>query len=315
MSFRLFIYYCALIGGWSGLLGWALGWPRNMVPAPLEVPTLVNAMARSGVRGLYLGLAIALGLGLVDAIWNLSLRRFGAVLVRVGIGFLVGAVGGMIGGMVGAYLYFQLQKAHVLILGWMLTGLLVGVSISVFELLNGFVQKRDLKGARKKMIKCLLGGVVGGAAGGSLAVFLRNFWEAREAELLWSPTALGFTALGMCIGLFVGLTQIILKEAWIKVEAGFRSGREMLLTKEKTTIGRAESSDIGLFGDQTIDKLHATIVHTGPRFVLEDAGSPAGTFVNDQPVKGQVMLRTGDLIRIGRSLLRFGERQTPPRGK
>ncbi len=315
MSFRLFIYYCALIGGWSGLLGWALGWPKSMVPAAMEIPTMVNAMSRSGVRGLYLGLAVALGLGLVDAIWNVSLRRPGAVMVRVAIGFLVGAVGGMIGGVVGAFLYFKLQQAHVLILGWTLTGLLVGLSISVFELLNGFVQKKDLGSARKKMIKCLLGGLAGGAVGGVLAVTVRGFWDAQQAEQLWSPTAFGFTALGMCIGLFVGLAQVMLKEAWIKVEAGFRPGREMLLSKEKTTIGRAESCDIGLFGDANIEKLHASILHNGPRFVLEDAGSSAGTFVNEQPVRGQVVLRAGDLIRIGKSVLRFGERQSSTRKK
>ena len=74
---------------------------------------------------------------------------------------------------------------------------------------------------------------------------------------------MGFVALGMCIGLLVGLAQVILKEAWIKVEAGFRSGREMILAKDKTSIGRAEGVDIPLFGDAAVGRLHAHIVQRG----------------------------------------------------
>ena len=78
--------------------------------------------------------------------------------------------------------------------------------------------------------------------------------------------------LGVCIGLLIGLAQVILKEAWIKVEAGFRAGRELMLTKDETTIGRAEGCDLGLFGDNTIEKLHARIVLKNNRYLLEDAG-------------------------------------------
>ena len=33
------------------------------------------------------------------------------------------------------------------------------------------------------------------------------------------------------------------------------AGREIMLTKDETTIGRAESCDIGLFGDNAIERL------------------------------------------------------------
>ena len=161
-------------------------------------------------------------------------------------------------------------------------------------------------------MKCLIGGTAGGILGGILAMLLKMGWESalsdRSADAL-SPTAMGFVALGMCIGLLVGLAQVILKEAWIRVEAGFRSGREMILAKERTTIGRAESCDIGLFGDNTIEKLHASILQAGNRYYVEDASTPVGTFVNDQPVRGRMQLSSGDLIRVGKSLLRFNERR------
>ena len=34
MSFRLFIYYCAICGGWAALVGWALG--RILAPSGVE---------------------------------------------------------------------------------------------------------------------------------------------------------------------------------------------------------------------------------------------------------------------------------------
>jgi len=302
MSFRLFIYYCALCGGWAALLGWMVG----AVTAP-DKP-----LGRAGIMGLFLGLMLALGLSLVDAMWNLGLRQPGKVIGRVSVAILVGAVAGLVGGIVGQALLEATQLQLFFVLGWTLTGLLIGASIGVFEILSSLVRQRDVSGARKKLLKCLIGGTAGGILGGILAMLLKMGWESalsdRSADAL-SPTAMGFVALGMCIGLLVGLAQVILKEAWIRVEAGFRSGREMILAKERTTIGRAESCDIGLFGDNTIEKLHASILQAGNRYYVEDASTPVGTFVNDQPVRGRMQLNSGDLIRVGKSLLRFNERR------
>src|SRR4051795_10574794 len=65
MSFRIFIYYCALCGGWAAFLGWAVG--LFLSPsAPL---------GNVGIRGMWLGMFVAFGLGLVDALWNLSLTQ------------------------------------------------------------------------------------------------------------------------------------------------------------------------------------------------------------------------------------------------
>jgi hypothetical protein len=303
MSFRLFIYYCALCGGWSALVGWFVG--IQTAPA--------NDLGKAGIKGLFLGMMVALGLSLVDAVWNLGLQQTGKVIGRVSVALVVGAVGGLIGGMIGLLLFQASNELQLFfVLGWTLTGLLVGASIGVFEILSSLVRQRDVSGARKKLMKCLLGGTAGGILGGTLALFLRIGWVKalkKDENILWSPTAMGFVALGMCIGLLVGLAQVILKEAWIKVEAGFRSGREMILAKERTTIGRAESCDLGLFGDNTIEKLHANILQAGNRYYVEDASTPVGTFVNDQPVKGRMVLSSGDLIRVGKSLLRFNERQ------
>jgi pSer/pThr/pTyr-binding forkhead associated (FHA) protein len=108
--------------------------------------------------------------------------------------------------------------------------------------------------------------------------------------------------------LLIGLAQVVLREAWLRVEAGFRAGREMVLARDTTTIGRAESCDLGLFGDPEVDKVHARIVRQDGRYLLRDAGSRAGTYVNDERLAGPRPLRSGDAIRVGRSVIRFHER-------
>src|SRR5262249_54388941 len=125
----------------------------------------------------------------------------------------------------------------------------------------------------------------------------------------WSPSATGFVVVGLCVGLLIGLARVILKEAWVRVEKGFRAGRELILSKPETLIGRAESCDIGLFGDNAVEKTHARIVRQGGSYVVTDAGTPNGTYLNGERITGPTPLRSGDLIEVGAAALRFGERQ------
>src|SRR5262245_54807089 len=103
MSFRLFIYYCALCGAWSALVGWLGGcwFSPELAEGAAEGAARIR---QAGIRGLFLGLMVALGLGLVDALWSLGSRRWGEVSLRVLVAVLVGAVGGLIGGMLGQWL-------------------------------------------------------------------------------------------------------------------------------------------------------------------------------------------------------------------
>ena len=102
----------------------------------------------------------------------------------------------------------------------------------------------------------------------------------------------------------------------MRVEQGFRAGRELILTKPETIIGRAESSDIGLYGGQGVEKTHARIVQKGTDYLLADEETPGGTYLNDQRIAGLTLLHAGDRIRVGNCVLRFQERrksaQPPP---
>jgi hypothetical protein len=213
-------------------------------------------------------------------------------------------------------LFGWLRSSAWLVFGWTLTGLLIGASLGVFEVLSRLLRGEDLRGARRKLLHGTLGGSVGGLLGGVLFLALQGFWgvlfRGQALDEFWSPGATGFVALGLCIGLLIGLAQVILKEAWVRVESGFRAGRELILSRPSVTIGRAESSDIGLFGDPGVERTHALILLRGGRYLLEDAGTPGGTFLNGERIGGPTPLRSGDRIRVGRCTLRFGERPKRP---
>ncbi len=311
MSFRLFIYYCALCGGGGAFLGWMLGRPIH----------LSSSILTQGLKGMFLGLSVAWALALVDSLGTFSWRRLPAIGLRVATAVVVGTLGGLLGGLVSQALYGWKEYDVFLVLGWTITGFLIGVSLGVFDLLAGLLRGQNPGAALRKIFKGVLGGTLGGIVGGILSLLLLGGWtrllgrlggDLQVEDRLWSPSAWGFVALGMCIGLLIGLAQVILKEAWLKVEAGFRKGREIILAKPEITIGRAERCDIGLFGDPEIEKLHARICQEGSRYVLIDEG--AGTYVNDDLIYGSRILCSGDAIRMGKSVLRFGERQKQTQG-
>ncbi len=280
MSFRLFIYYCAMCGGAGAFAGWALG--RWLAGSP--------SVFNSGVKGLFLGLGIAFLLGLLDALWNFSISQFFSIFVRVLMAVVIGSAGGLLGGIVGQLLFDKWAHDFLLVLGWMLTGLLIGMSLGVFDLLAALVRNQETRGPLRKMLNGLIGGTAGGILGGFFYILmdgkLKSFFESKAREDLWTPSSWGFVILGVCIGLLIALAQVILKEAWLKVEAGFRKGREQILTKQSITIGRAERCDVGLFGDAQVDFCHCRIVRKGNDYILTDEGSSTGTYVNDERILG-----------------------------
>ncbi len=307
MSFRLFIWYCSLCGGCAAYVGWALG--RFASPE--------SSVMQAAVKGMFLGMMVALSLGLIDALWSLhwaQVHRIGArVLVAVG----VGTVGGFLGGLVGQALYHFRHWSVFLIFGWAMTGLLIGAAPGVFDVLARLAREEDLGGALRKIVNGVLGGFLGGLLGSVLFLLLQAVWGLvfrDRVEDFWSPSATGFVALGMCIGLLIGLAQVILKEAWVKVESGFRPGRELILSKPEVVIGRAEGCDIGLFGDNSVERTHARILRKGRQYLLDDAGTPGGTYLNGERVAGPTPLRAGDRIQVGRCVLLFGERQKRSEG-
>ena len=287
MSFRLFIYYCALCGGWAAYLAWA--------SAQLAGIDRLGVLPRAAVIGALLGAFVAAAVGLIDSLLSATgAQRALRVLVSGGLGALGGGTGALAGQAL--YTYAGLP----VVAGWVLAGVLIGAAIGAFD-----VFRAGSAASFRKMRNGVLGGLLGGLIGGLPWTFL-----AASRTLSHSGLTIGLVLLGASIGLMIGLAQVVLKEAWLKVEEGFRPGRELLLTRDETTIGRAESCHLGLFGDGAVARLHARILVKNHRYLLAHAAEEGETFVNDEPVGDRpVPLRSGDAIRLGRNVLRFGERQ------
>jgi pSer/pThr/pTyr-binding forkhead associated (FHA) protein len=73
------------------------------------------------------------------------------------------------------------------------------------------------------------------------------------------------------------------------------------------TVGREEGNDIQL-NDERISRFHAKIQLDHDRMVLTDLDSTNGTKVNGEDIQLRI-LRYGDLISVGRSVLLFGSRE------
>ena len=324
MSFRAFIYYCALCGGCTAFLGWALGrfpladaFLRKLLHIQNETALAIGTAA---FQGMLLGMLIAFGIGVLDAMLSFSGTRFLRLIGRIFVAVVVGGLGGVLGGAVGQAFVALFQFSSVLasactILGWMITGLLIGAAPGMYDLLESLLRREELRGAFRKLLHGLIGGGVGGLLGSLLFLLLNSGWHKvfhEKADDFWSPSATGFIALGMCIGLLIGLAQVVLKEAWLKIESGARSGREVILSKPAITIGRAEACDIGLFGDPTVERKHARILQQNDRYLLADEDTTGGTYLNGERIAAPVPLSSGDMIRVGNCTLRFGERQKRP---
>jgi hypothetical protein len=298
MSFKLFIYYCAICGGWAALLTWGLVMAGGL-------RSFENVYVKAGLIAAFLGLLLGGVIGLLDALLNSTgVQR----ILRVIVCMSVGLIGAFLGGLIGEGLH---QAAPVLhFVGWMVVGLAIGACIGVYDVLRGVAAGGgDLRLAVRKIVNGICGGLLGGFIGGLVSQGLDYLTDKGILSLSRSALALGLVAVGLFIGLFIGLAQVLLKEAWVRVEKGFRAGRELILAKDETTVGKGEACDIGLFGDSQLDKLHARIVLKGNRYLLADNGTQTGTYLNDRRINGPTPLKSGDEIRVGNSLLRFGERQ------
>lgn len=89
-----------------------------------------------------------------------------------------------------------------------------------------------------------------------------------------------------------------------QVVEGLEAGRVFSSLSTPLTIGREEDNDIQL-NDERVSRFHAKVQEDGGRIILTDLESTNGTRVNGHPIRLRV-LRTGDLIMIGRCVLLLG---------
>jgi hypothetical protein len=298
MTFRFYVYYCAVGGGWLAVLAWLLA------------RILGND---SAVRGMCFGLCLAGGLRLIEAVWNQGLRFSISILIRVAAAGGIGAFGGLVCTWLGEVCTKQFQDTTFLTLGWGFTGAFIGFAVTTLDLVRNWHVPEEAPLAKRRTLRCALGGLLAGLLGGFVSDFLQDAWlgmfSNRPPAQLWSPSGIAFITLGMSIGFLVSAAQLFRKEAWLKVESGSGAGRELLLFRQAMTIGAGNGSDIALLGDAGVEGTHAWIQLYPDGYSLADAGTSGGTWLNGQRVGESAWLNSGDLIQVGQSTLRFFERQ------
>jgi len=92
-------------------------------------------------------------------------------------------------------------------------------------------------------------------------------------------------------------------QAVLVIRRGMGAGSTFLIDKEVSVAGRSPESDLFL-DDVTVSRRHAEILRDGTRFVVKDAGSLNGTYVNRERVD-VAELATGDELQIGKFKLVF----------
>jgi hypothetical protein len=174
-----------------------------------------------------------------------------------------------------------------------------GIAWSVFGVTGGLVY--GIAGrSLKKTLYGVIGGIIGAAIGGLAFDPISILTTGGELS-----RCIGFTIMGACTGVAIGLVESALKDRWLYVSGGPLAGKQFILYKPQTNIGRDQANEIYLFKDTSIQPVHAVIELRAGRAVLIARGS---TFVSGQPVTERT-LKNGDLIQIGRYNFNYQEKQ------
>lgn len=88
------------------------------------------------------------------------------------------------------------------------------------------------------------------------------------------------------------------RAAMLVVSRGPQAGQEINLNRSHLVLGRSATCDIVL-DDVTVSRHHAEINRESGQYVVTDAGSLNGTYVNRSLVNRSAVLNDGDELRIG----------------
>lgn len=315
MSLNSKVILSFLGGTFAALLAWVVVDfnPWHRLPGEIVAGSFAEAVRQQMLVAVIFGSFVGTAIGGVSGVFSGSprlMRRY------VGWGFVIGLFGGVVGLFFGQLFYGYMHReprgfAGMLGLGpflfiWNVIARAIGWSLIGFFV--GFVQGIP-SGSKKAVRHGAVGGFIGGILGGTLFEIVPWLLPPGTDRPGMVSRGISMTITGASIGFFIGLVEVLMKQAWIRVLSGRNEGREYVITKPRTTIGRDELSDIGLFGDMNISPTHAVIEVQNGRHLLRDAGSPAGTAVNRQRI-AQCALKDGDIIEIASMRLEFREKAT-----
>jgi hypothetical protein len=302
-------FYLSLASGLGAFLAWAILEPFFDDAEPgFQWGALLMFPTVAAFIGLFLGAA--------EGIMCRNFRR-AAISATVGLG--VGFGGGLVAMFVANILFAITAAVAVRFMdnlpvgqrptGFALLILMMGRSVAwaIVGIPAGLGQGIALRD-KKVALNGLLGGVFGGLLGGLVFDPIEYALASPDGQAVTSR-AVGFTIIGLMVGLFVGVVEQWTKSAWLLMKAGPLAGKQFVLFRNPTVLGSSPKADVYLFKDEAIEPRHALIHDRGGRFEIEDQDTADGTYVNGIPVQRRV-LQPGDQLVLGKTLLEFSIKES-----
>src|SRR5215471_12444354 len=79
---------------------------------------------------------------------------------------------------------------------------------------------------------------------------------------------------------------------------------------DRMTIGKNAENGLVIADDPSVSRLHAVLERIGGRWTIRDLSSMNGTLVNGDRIFNEKILRDDDGIILGRTRIRFCDRET-----
>jgi hypothetical protein len=269
-----------------GILAGAAAWP--LMELVLSFQSLFPGyFIFSIVQGALFGLVLGLFFGSGEGLTSRNGKKLGHGLAS---GAAVGVIGGVVGFLFGqGVLFFILDKTSNYLavpvargIGWALLGLFVGA-----------VDGIRVRSLRKTAIGAL-GGIIGGAVGGAAIELIRLHFS----ELLMIR-AVGFILFGLLVGIGYAVAERSFSFGILHVLNGPQRGREYSLSQSSFFVGTSSSNDISAEGYHDIEPRHIRFYSKGKELYIKDISGKAGTKVNEEPLRGERLLKYEDVIQVG----------------
>lgn len=90
----------------------------------------------------------------------------------------------------------------------------------------------------------------------------------------------------------------------VMIAGPFLGKKYPLIDEDEFTVGRDEKNFIVIDMDN-VSRRHAQVTHRMGRFFVNDLQSTNGTYLNDEEIREEQPLRSGDLVKIGSAIFKF----------
>jgi len=179
-------------------------------------------------------------------------------------------------------------------LGWAIFGGALGLGMNM------------IRSTRAQRRASLMGGIVGGELGGLLFDPINRFLipSVEQGDVM---RLVGLCTVGLCVGIFVALSEQLGREGWLRVRTGPLRGKAFILYHNPTIIGASPAAHIYLFKDPKVMPEHVALHRSGSGYELVQSSSDATVTVNNTLVQRRRLV-SGDQITIGDTILDFEER-------